>query len=299
MKIVVSGASGLIGTALVDHLRAHGHGVLRLVRRPPRAADEIGWNPGAGLLDPRSLRGVQAAVSMSGAGVSDRRWTRGYRDVILRSRVDSTATLARALAALDPVPEVFVSGSAIGYYGHRGDEVLTESSAAGDGFLADVVRQWEAATAPAEAAGIRVVHARTGLVASRSGGAFGRMLPLFRAGVGGRLGSGRQWWSLISLPDEVAALAFLLSADVQGPVNLTAPSPAHNAIVTEALASALHRPALVPVPAPALRAALGGFAGEVLASQRVLPEVLLRAGFTFRHPEVTSIAQWAADPSLP
>ncbi|GAB7191239.1 TIGR01777 family oxidoreductase [Kineococcus sp. NUM-3379] len=297
MKIVVSGASGLIGRALVEHLRAQEHEVLRLVRRQPSAADEVGWDPSTGRLDPRSLTGVTAAVNLSGAGVGDHRWSAAYRDVILRSRVDSTRTLAGALAALDEAPQVLVTGTAIGVYGERGDEELTESSPRGDGFLADVVTEWEAASAPAAEAGIRVVHARTGLVASRSGGAFGKMLPLFRAGVGGVLGSGRQWWSLISLPDEVAALAFLLDAPLAGPVNLTAPAPARNAVVTRALASALHRPALLPVPAVALRAALGGFAGEVLRSQRVLPAALTGAGFTFTHPDATSIVQWVAEPS--
>ena len=296
MKVVVSGASGLIGRALVAHLRGQGHDVLRLVRRAPQEPDEVGWDPGAGRLDASSLAGVEAAVNLSGAGVGDSRWTPAYKEVIRRSRIDSTATLARALAALDPLPRVLVSGSAIGAYGERGDEVLTEDSPRGSGFLAEVVAEWEAAAQPAADAGVRVVHTRTGLVASRSGGAFGRLLPLFRAGLGGTLGSGRQWWSLISLPDQVAATAFLLDAPLSGPVNLAAPSPAHNAVVTRALASALHRPALLPVPAAALHLVLGEFAGEVLRSQRVVPRALLEAGFTFAHPEASSIAQWMAEP---
>ncbi|GAA4659065.1 TIGR01777 family oxidoreductase [Kineococcus glutinatus] len=298
MRVVVSGASGLIGRALLPALRDAGHEVVQLVRRAPRAPHEVRWDPAAGELDAASLAGVDAAIHLSGAGVGEHRWTPAYKHVIRASRVDSTRTLARALAALEPAPRVLVSGSAIGAYGERGEEVLTEDSPRGGGFLADVVAEWEAATAPAAAAGVRVVHARTGLVAAHRGGAFGQVLPLLRAGLGGPLGSGRQWWSAISMPDEVAALAFLLEADVSGPVNLTAPVPAHSAVLLRAIAAALHRPAVLPVPALALRAVLGEFAGEVLASQRVVPEVLLRAGFTFTHPDAASIARWLADPAV-
>lgn len=303
----MTGASGLIGTALVAQLRSSGHEVLRLVRRPAAAPDEVSWDPDAGSVDPGSvdpasaasgrvdldrLQGVTAAVHLAGAGVGDHRWTEAYRATIRDSRVRGTRTLAQALAALDPRPQVLVSASAVGFYGSRGDEVLTEESSGGTGFLADVVRDWEAATAPAAEAGIRVVHARTGLVLSRRGGALGQLLPLLRLGLGGRLGNGRQWWPWITLPDEVAALEFLLGSRLAGPVNLSAPNPLRNAELTAVLARAVHRPAILPVPAAALRIALGEFAGDVLASQRMLPERLLQEGFRFTHPTLEDAAAW-------
>lgn len=292
MKVAVTGASGLIGSALVEQLRNRGDDVLRLVRRPTCAPDEVRWEPTSGDVDTDGLRGIDAAVHLAGAGVGDRRWTSAYKRTIRDSRVLGTRTLSGALASLDPLPTVLVSGSAIGIYGSdRGEEVLTERSAVGDGFLAVVVRDWESETAVAEAAGIRVVHARSGLVMSRKGGAFGTALPLFRVGLGGRLGDGRQWWSWISLRDEVRALMFLLDQDINGPVNLTSPEPVRNAVATAALGRALHRPTLAPVPAFALRLALGGFADDVLGSQRVLPGVLTDAGFTFEHRDVDSAAR--------
>ncbi|WP_432523072.1 TIGR01777 family oxidoreductase [Kineococcus sp. SYSU DK006] len=294
MRIVVSGASGLIGSHLVAHLRNGGHDVVVLVRREPREPAEVRWDPSAGELDPVALGRVDAAVNLSGAGVGDERWTPAYKDLILRSRTDTTSTLVRALLALDEAPQVLVNASAIGAYGEGGAAVLDESAPRGDDFLADVVRAWEEATTPAADAGIRVALARTGLLANPVGGAFGQMLTLFRLGLGGPLGSGRQWWSLISMPDEIAALQFLLEEPVAGPVNLVCPEPATNTAVTSALGQALHRPALLPVPAPALRAVLGEFAGQVLASQRVVPEVLQRAGFRFRHPDVASVVGWLA-----
>ena len=290
MKVVVTGASGLIGSALVPALRAGGHDVVRLVRRPARAADEVRWDPDAGHVDP--LSGVDAAVHLAGAGVGDHRWTAAYKETIRASRVDGTRTLASALAALDPPPRVLVSGSAVGWYGDPGDQPVDESAPPGEDFLARVVVDWEAATAPAEAAGIRVVRARSGVVFSREGGALGRMLPLFRLGLGGRLGSGRQYWSVISIEDEVRALRFLLETDsVVGPVNLTAPAAATNAEVMAAIAAAVGRPALLPVPAFALRAGLGGFASEILASRRVTPRVLTESGFEFRHPDAHSVVR--------
>lgn len=292
MKIVVAGASGLIGTPLVHALQDDGHEVVRLVRREPTDASEVRWDPATGRLDVAALRGTDAAVNLAGAGVGDRRWTRSYRHTIRASRTDSTSVLARALAALDPPPAVLVNASGIGVYGHRGDEVLTEQSSTGDTFLAGVCRDWEAAAAPAQDAGIRVVFARSGLVMSPDGGAFGRLLRLFRLGLGGPLGDGRMWWSWITMADEVAALRFLLVHDVHGPVNLTGPEPVRNAELTAALGRALHRPAVLPVPRFALHVRLGAFAEEVTASQRVLPRALLEAGFSFQHTDVDQAARW-------
>jgi uncharacterized protein (TIGR01777 family) len=286
VRIVVTGSSGLLGTALVTRLHAAGHDVVRLVRRPPRAADEVRWDPAAGEVDVAGLAGVDAAVHLAGAGIGDRRWTDSYKQTIRASRVDGTRTLATALAALVPRPRVLVSGSAAGYYGDRGDEVLTENSTGGEGFLAEVVRAWEAAAAPAVQAGIRVVFARTGLVLAPQGGALGRMLPLARLGLAGPLGSGQQWWPWITLEDEVRAIAFLLERDLEGPVNLSAPQPVRQVELARTLGRALHRPALLPAPAFGLRLVLGDFADDVLASQRMLPSRLLDAGFAFNQRTV-------------
>jgi uncharacterized protein (TIGR01777 family) len=276
----------LIGTALVAALRRDGHEVLRLVRRAPRGADELRWDPGAPL-DPARLAGVQAAVNLAGAGVGEHRWTASYKRTLVDSRLQSTHTLATALAAVTPRPSVLVNGSAIGIYGDGGDTELDENSPLGRDFLADLCRRWEAATTPAEAAGIRVVHIRTGLVVSKQGGAWARMFPIFRFGLGGRLGSGKQWWSPISLTDEVRAIRFLLGAEpVSGAVNLTGPQPMTNAGVTAVMSKVLNRPALFPAPAFGLRLVLGEFAAEPLRSQRVLPRALTAAGFTFTHPSV-------------
>jgi uncharacterized protein (TIGR01777 family) len=292
MKIAVTGASGLIGSSLVPYLRRQGHDVVSLVRRAPRSPSEVRWDPGSGDVDLSGLRGTDGVVHLAGAGVGDRRWTDAYKRTILSSRVDGTRTIARAMADLDPRPAVLVSGSAIGLYGERGDELLDEGSPGGSTFLSDVVRAWEGAADPARDAGIRVVHPRTGLVMARSGGAFGQLLPLLRLGLGGPIGSGRQWWSWITLRDEVRALAWLLEQPVSGPVNLTAPAPARQRDVVGALARALHRPALLPAPALALRLVLGEFAGEVLASQRVVPTALQASGFRFEHPDLESAARW-------
>lgn len=294
MRIVVTGSSGLIGTALVTALHSAGHDVVRLVRRPPRQADEVRWDPESGQVDLAALAGVDAAVNLAGAGVGDHRWTDDYKRTILSSRVNSTRTLVSALTALDPLPTVLLSGSAQGFYGDRGNEVLTEESTGGEGFLADVVRAWEAETAPAERAGIRVAHLRTGLVMAPKGGAFGRLVPLVKLGVAGPLGSGRQWWSWITLDDEVAAILHLLTADVHGPVNLCAPGVATNAEVTRAIGRALHRPTLLPAPAFGLRLVLGEFAQDVLASTRMTPSVLDKSGFTFAQPGLDDGADWLA-----
>ena len=294
MRIVVSGASGLIGRPLLARLRQDGHDVLQLVRRPSRGPQEVTWDPTTGRLDPAALQGVEAAVNLSGAGVGDKRWTPEYQEVIRRSRIDSTLTLAGALAELTPRPRVLLQGSAIGLYGDRGDEVLTERSVPGQGFLAEVVTDWEAAARPAVDAGIRVAHLRTGLVMSPDGGAFGRLLPLFKVGLGGRLGAGSMWWSWITMPDWVAAAAFLLEQEVSGPVNLTGPEPVTNKDMTAAMGRALRRPALFFVPPVGLRAGLGGFASEIMASQRVVPRTLQDAGFRFTHSDADAAARWLA-----
>ncbi|UTT57937.1 TIGR01777 family oxidoreductase [Cellulosimicrobium cellulans] len=291
MDIVVAGSHGLIGTELLERLRADGHHVRRLVRRAPQTSDEHEWDPDSGRLDPGALAGADAVVNLAGAGIGDHRWTTAYKRTLVTSRTRTTGLLARTLAGLDSPPPVWVQGSAIGYYGDRGAQVLTETSASGDGFLARLVREWEAATAPAEQAGVRVVHARTGIVLSPDGGALGRLLPLLRLGVGGRLGPGTQYWSWITLRDEVAALQHLLTAPVHGPVNLSSPHPATNAEITRALARALHRPAVLAVPSFALHVALGELASDILGSQRALPTVLEASGFTWSDPVLEDAAR--------
>jgi uncharacterized protein (TIGR01777 family) len=287
MRVAVTGASGLIGSALVPALRERGHDVLRLVRRATSAPDEVRWDPESGEVDLPALNGVDGVVHLAGAGVGDKRWTAAYKRMILLSRVNGTDTIARAMAHLEPKPRVLVSGSAIGYYGDTGDHVVTEASPQGGGFLADVVAQWEAAAQPAQDAGIRVAFARTGLVVSNEGGAWKRLLPIFRLGLGGKIGAGSQYWSFISLRDEVTALITLLEDEsYSGPVNLTAPTPVTNADVTAAMGRVLGRPTILPVPAFALKIALGEFSSDVLGSQRVLPEVLEGHGFAWADPSI-------------
>jgi uncharacterized protein (TIGR01777 family) len=286
MKVVVAGASGLIGTNLVPALHAAGHEVVRLVRREVRAGDEIAWDPAAGSLDPSLLVGTEAVITLSGATIG-RRWTAARKREILDSRVDTTSLLARTIASLDPRPSVLVCAGGVGIYGDRGDEILTEGSALGSGFLADVGRAWEAAAAPARAAGIRVVNFRQGIVLAREGGALERLLTPFRLGVGGRVGSGRQWWSWVSLHDMVSAYRFVLGADLDGPVDLASPNPAMNTQFTKALGRALGRPTIFPVPEVAVRTVFGEMGKEVLlGSQRALPTRLLDAGFAFSDPEL-------------
>ncbi|MFJ2593241.1 TIGR01777 family oxidoreductase [Streptomyces erythrochromogenes] len=287
MRIAVTGSTGLIGSALVRSLRADGHEVVRFVRREPAGADEARWDPERGHVDPAGLAGCGAVVHLAGAGIGDHRWTAAYKRKIRDSRVLGTAALANALAGLDEPPAVLVSGSAVGYYGDTGDRPVDEDSPAGHGFLPSVCVEWEAAAAPAQEAGIRTAFARTGLVVAKEGGAWGRMFPLFRAGVGGRLGDGRQYWPYISLHDEVAALRHIIDTPaLSGPVNLTAPEPLTNRQVTAAMARVLHRPAVLPVPAVALRVVLGEFSQDVLGGQRARPARLLESGFVFRHPGI-------------
>jgi uncharacterized protein (TIGR01777 family) len=289
LRVAVTGSTGLLGTALVAVLRAHGQQVIRLVRRAPASQDEIAWDPDApgGGITPGALNGLDAVIHLAGAGVADHRWTPAYQEKIRSSRVMGTRALAAALAAAGPPPAVLLAGSAIGWYGDTGGREVDESAPAGAGFLADVVREWEAAAQPAAQAGIRVVNMRTGIVLARQGGVLARMLPPFRLGLGSRLGSGRQMMSWIALADYLGAVQFLLArTDIAGPVNLTAPHPASNAEFTSALAAALNRPALLSVPAPALRLALGGVTSDLLSSARVLPRRLTEAGYRFQFPDL-------------
>ncbi|MFJ8145421.1 TIGR01777 family oxidoreductase [Streptomyces sp. NPDC096048] len=286
-RVAVAGASGLIGSALVRSLTADGHDVVRLVRHVPRKADEVRWDPEDGRVDAAGLDGCDAVVNLAGAGVGDRRWTDAYKTRIRSSRVHGTTALAEAVASLERRPRVFVNGSAIGFYGETGDRAVDESAPAGEGFLPSLCLEWEAAAAPAREAGVRTVFVRTGLVVARGGGAWGRLFPLFRAGLGGRLGDGSQYWSFVALHDEVAAIRHLLDRDdLSGPFNLTAPHPLTNREITAAMGRVLRRPAPFAVPAPVLRAALGEMAGDVLGSARILPARLLDSGFRFAFPEI-------------
>jgi uncharacterized protein (TIGR01777 family) len=287
MDVAVTGSTGLIGTALGNELRADGHRVLRVVRHPA-GPDEATWDPERGTIDAAALEGIGAVVHLAGAGIADKRWSEARRQEILGSREKGTHLLAATLAGLSSPPAVLLSGSAIGWYGDRGDEVLTESSTSGQGFLPEVCRRWEAATAPAEAAGVRVAHLRTGLVLAPGGGMLKRMAPLFRFALGGRLGSGRQWWPWVALADEVGAIRWLLDHDVHGPVNLTAPTPVTNAQFTRVLADVVHRPAVLPVPEFGPELLLGrDLARQLLfSSARVLPAVLQSAGYPFRQAEL-------------
>nr|WP_306337513.1 TIGR01777 family oxidoreductase [Streptomyces sp. KL118A] len=286
-RVAVAGASGLIGTALTRSLAADGHEVVRLVRRAPRAKDEVRWDPKERYVDTAGLAGCSAVVNLAGAGIGDHRWTDAYKRELRDSRVLGTETLATAVASLDEPPKVFVNASAIGYYGDTGQRAVDESAPAGEGFLPSLCVAWEESAAAARDAGIRTVLARNGLVIGREGGAWGRLFPLFKAGLGGRLGNGRQYWSYISLHDEVAALRHLIDTEtLSGPFNLTAPEPLTNREVTAAMGRVLHRPTLLPAPAPALRLVLGEMAGDVLGSQRVLPTRLLDSGFAFAFPAI-------------
>jgi hypothetical protein len=290
-RIAVTGASGLIGTALVGYLKSQGHTVQRLVRRAAVSSEEITWDPIAGTVDLEALAGVDAVIHLAGAGVSDKRWTKKYKSEILNSRLLGTTTIAKAVAVVKP--QVFISASAIGWYGESGNRAVIESDRVGDDFLAAVCREWESA---ADLAGdVRTVKLRTGLVLDPTGGALGKMLPLFRFGLGGKLSNGKQWWSWITLHDQIRAIAFLLENQVSGPVNMTSPNPVTNSEFTAGLARAMHRPALFPVPAFALKIVLGGFSSEVLGSKKVMPQVLTEAGFTFDYPHISSALEKLVD----
>ncbi|MFF1254290.1 TIGR01777 family oxidoreductase [Pseudarthrobacter sp. NPDC058329] len=294
MRIVIAGASGLIGTHVSATFRSAGNDVVSLVRREPGSAAEVRWNPAAGELDPQALAGAGAVVNLSGAGIGDRPWTRRRVEELYSSRVDSTRTLTQAMHRLGSPPPVFISQSGANYYGDSGNTVLRENSPQGTGILAGICGEWEAAAATAPA-GVRVVVPRTGVVLSRSGGALGKLLPLIRLGVGGPFGNGRQFWPWITLPDVSAAFLFLLESPLSGPVNLCAPEDADVNALVAALARALHRPAVFRVPAPVLRLVMRDLAEELLlASQRLEPARLSAAGFTWQHPTLAQAAQWVA-----
>lgn len=287
MEIAVSGSHGFIGSALLPALAAAGHRVRRLVRGHAGEGD-VAWDPGAGTIDAAGLAGVEGVVHLAGVGIGEKRWTTEQRERIRSSRVKGTTLLAETLARLPTPPRVLVSGSAVGFYGDRGDEVLTEESDPGDGFLAEVVRAWEEAALPAGEAGVRVVTIRSGVVHAPAGGALRKQLPLFRLGLGGPLGSGRQWVSWITLDDEVGAILHALGAEhLAGPVNVTAPEPVTSATLARAVGRALHRPAVLPVPTVALGLVVGRqMANEmVTASQRAVPTRLLASGYQFAYPE--------------
>ena len=291
-RIAITGASGLIGSALVGKLKSDGYTVQRLVRRPTVSSEEIYWNPLESKVDLEALAGVDAVIHLAGAGVGDKRWTKKYKSEILNSRLLGTTTIANAVAEVKP--QVFISSSAIGWYGETGNRAVIESDRGGDDFLAAVCREWESAADLAD--DVRTVKIRTGLVLDPTGGALGRMLPLFRFGLGGKLGNGKQWWSWITLHDHLRAIEFLLeNKEISGPVNLTSPNPVTNQEFTSALARALRRPALLPAPAFALKLALGGFSTEILGSKKVLPNVLQEAGFNFDFPHIGPALDALAD----
>ena len=283
-RIAVTGSSGLIGTSLIGHLKSEGHTVQRLVRRKAVAPDEVQWDPAQGFVDVEPLRGVDAVIHLAGAGVGDKRWTKKYRAEILNSRLLGTTAIATAVNELKPA--TFISASAIGWYGETGNRAVIESDRSGDDFLAAVCREWEGAADIAH--DVRTVKLRTGLVLYPTGGALGRMLPLFRLGLGGKLGPGSQWWSWITLHDHIRAICHLLESNVSGPVNLTTANPVTNQEFTAALARAMHRPAIFPAPAFALKIALGGFSSEILGSKKVIPQTLMDDGFVFDYPNIVN-----------
>jgi len=281
-RIAVAGSTGLIGSALVGHLKAEGHTVQRLVRRPALTPEEVTWDPKKGTVDLAALEGVDAIIHLAGANVGDKRWSKKYRAEILNSRLLGTTTIASAVNTLKP--SLFICASAMGYYGETGNRAVIESDRPGNDFLATVCKEWEGAADLVR--DVRTVKLRTGLVLDPADGALGKMLPLFRFGLGGKLGSGKQWWSWITLHDVIRAITFAIENDISGPINLTSPNPATNQEFTAALARALRRPALLPVPGFALKIALGGFSAEILGSKKVLPQALTDAGFTFDYPHL-------------
>lgn len=293
MDVAITGASGMIGTALTESLRTDGHRVV-VVSRSASAGDTVRWDPSAGMIESGGLEGLDAVVHLAGEPIASGPWTKAQRRRIHDSRQQGTRLLATTLAGLGQKPGVLVSGSAIGAYGDRGDEVLTEGSSLGQDFLADVCRDWEGATAPTAAAGVRVAHVRTGIVLSAKGGALAAELPIFRLGVGGKAGKGNQWMSWITLADEVAALRFVIDHDLQGPVNLTAPAPVTNATFTQSLGRAMHKPTFLTIPRAVRHVpfGVGDLVGSLLfASQRVEPTVLVDAGFTFVHTDIDDALQ--------
>ena len=288
--IAITGASGLIGSALTRHFEANGDRVLKFTRTGRSSTSTIAWNPANGTIDAAQLSGVDAVIHMAGAGIGDKRWSNEYKKEILDSRVKGTSLLAQAIAETSDGPKVLLSGSAIGIYGESLTTEFTEQSPIGHGFLADVCAQWEAATESASRAGFRVAHLRTGIVLSPAGGALGKLLPLFKLGAGGKMGSGKQWQSWISVDDEVAAIDYLLTANVTGAVNLTAPQPVTQAEFTKILARVLHRPSFLPVPSFGPKLLLGSELADALlfTGQKVMPKILQSTGFAFKHPDLES-----------
>lgn len=294
MKIVIAGAGGFIGSTLLATLAEAGHQTIRLVRRPPAGRNERTWDPARHSMDEHIVDGADAVINLAGAGVGDHRWTAAYRRLIVSSRVDTTRTLVEAVNRVDAPPRAFINASAVGFYGDRGDDVLTEDTPAGTGFLTEVCRKWEGALdgLPAD---VRTVRARTGLVLGTGGGAVGTMLPLLRAGLGGPLGSGRQWWPWITLHDIVRAYTHAATdGALAGAVNFVGPAPERNKDVVRALARALGRPSILPVPRWALRVAVGGFSADIVASTRAVPDALTASGFTFDHRDIETAAHWLA-----
>ncbi len=287
MRVAITGSSGLIGRALAAALAARGDEAVAVVRRAP-GPDEIGWDLPAGRIEPADLSGIDAVVHLAGEGIAEGRWTRDRKRAILESRLSGTSVIAEAIAGCASPPAVLVSASAIGWYGDRGDEVLDESSTRGSGFLSDVCAGWEAAADPARRAGTRVTHPRFGIVLSTEGGALAAQLPLFRLGLGGRIGRGDQWWSWVHIGDAVAAVIWMLDGDVSGPVNVTAPAPVTNAAFTRSLAAALRRPAALRAPRFGLHARFGRELAQALlyTSARVVPARLSDGGFGFGHPDL-------------
>lgn len=298
MRIILAGASGFLGTRLAERLRAAGHDLTRLVRRPAQAPDEVTWKPSAGQLDRAVLAGADAVINLAGAGVGDKRWTARYKSLIRSSRVDTAGTIAHAIKNLPAAdrPRVLLQSSGVGWYGDTGDRAVTEEDPAGTGFLADLCRVWEAAARPAEDAGTRVTLLRIGPPLDQHGGLLKPQLLPFRMGAGARLGSGRQWMPWIGLADWLAATEFLLERDdLAGPVNMVGPEQVTNATFTETLGQVLHRPAVLRVPGIALEVAMGEFIREALRSQRVVPAVLQRAGFAFAQPTLRAALLAAVD----
>lgn len=287
MKIAITGSSGLIGTALIEAIKERGDTAIRIVRSKA-GTDDVLWDISAGTIEAAELEGVDAVVHLAGAGIGDAKWSDERKSVVTESRTLGTALIAETIAGLTVKPKVFVSGSAMGFYGDRGDQKLTENDSRGSGFLSDVVVAWEAAAAPALEAGIRTAFIRTGVVLSPEGGALKEQLPFFKMGIGGKIGDGSQYWSWISITDQVNAILHVIDSDISGPVNLTAPNPSTNEEFTKALGKALGRPTFLPTPKFAVDLRLGKEAAKEMLffSTRVMPSVLLDSGFTFTHPTI-------------
>lgn len=298
MRIVIGGSSGFLGSALTDRLRARGDDVVRLVRRPAESPDEVQWDPGANEIDAGALAGADAVVNLGGVGIGDKRWDDAHKQAVLQSRIDATSTLANAIAAMDAPPAIFVSSSAIGFYGDRDDETLAEDSVAGpdDDFLVQVVTKWEEAALPVVEAGVSLAFLRTGIVLG-DGGVLDRLLLPFKLGLGGRMGDGQQWWSWITREDWVRAVLFIIDNKLSGAFNLTAPNPVRNSDFAKTLASSLNRPALIPTPAFALKAILGSERAQALifTSARVLPQALRARDFEFVHPTLSEALENVLD----